>query len=77
MEFEGGMGVSPQKVKGNGKEPGQKELNVGRRRSEKSRQRRREKPLGWKVLPRQRRLDLESGHQPQETPMLSVTGSPQ
>ena len=41
MEFEGGMGVCPPKMKGNGKEPGQKELHVGRRRSEKSRQRRR------------------------------------
>lgn len=36
-----------------------------------------ETPLGWKVLPRQRRLDQERGHQPQETPMLFVTGSPQ
>lgn len=41
MEFEGEMGVWPQNVKGNGKEPGQKELHVGRRRSVKSRQRRR------------------------------------
>lgn len=82
MEFEGGIGVCPQKVKGNGREPGQKELHVGRRGSVKSRQRKRKHHWdasgeGWEVLPRQRRLDLEWGHQPQEAPTLSVTGLPQ